>query len=89
MEVPTGVNTIDCKIKQEIYGRIKILSKKEHRFLFNIFSFTFFHQVNHIKFSFHLLWFAVLLIMEYFKILRLLQAKGFEFTTYMHILGTQ
>lgn len=87
MEVPTGVNTIDCKIKQEIYGRI--YSRKRNRFLFNIFSFTFFHQVNYIKFSFHLLWFAVLLIMEYFKILRLLQAKGFEFTTYMHMLGTQ
>lgn len=88
MEVPTRVNTIDCKIKQEIYGRI--YSQKRNTGSCSIFFFiTFFHQVNHIKFSFHLLWFAVLLIMEYFKILRLLQAKGFEFTTYMHMLGTQ
>lgn len=85
MEVPTGVNTIDCKIKQEIYGRI--YSQKRNTGSCSIFSLLLF--VNHIKFSFHLLWFAVLLIMEYFKILRLLQAKGFEFTTYMHMLGTQ
>lgn len=88
MEVPTGVNTIDCKIKQEIYERI--YSRKRNTGSCSIFSLLpFFHEVNHIKFSFNLLWFAVLLIMEYFKILRLLQAKGFEFTTYMHMLGTQ
>lgn len=63
--------------------------EKGTQVLVQYFSFTFFHEVNHIKLSFHLLWFAVLLIMEYFKILRLLQAKGFEFTTYMHMLGTQ
>lgn len=81
MEVSTRVNTIDCKIKQEIYGRI-YSRKKEHKFLFNIFYIVFFHQVDSIKLSFHSLWFVVLL-KEYFNILRLLQAKGFKLTTYM------
>lgn len=74
MEVHTRVNTIDCKIKQEIYGRIT-LEKKDTSSCSIFFILFFFHQVDSIKFSFHSLWFVVLL-KEYFNILRLLQAKG-------------